>query len=1189
MARKKKSEKKENVQVSQQSLSSGNFLSEHQKKQPLQKVNFSTEHQEKKSLQKETFSEKQEKKIEKEVEKKQQQKKKLQRAYTRTFGHDVQKSEDIKEEVKPVELLEERQSISFQENLYIAQESSTDDTKNDTYSQPIQKSSYKKTKTKKEKDLKVENNKEEKVESDGFSLKKETTEKEFKKETSGHNVQKFEEKVNGSESSFPKQQKRKSKNQNNKEKQVERESSSYNQEITRKEFKKETFGHNIQKFEENVKSSENIFPEKQKRKNGSQNNKGRQVENKTSSNEQQTPKKEFEEETFEHNIQKFEEDVNGLENTFSKKQKRKSENQNNKEQQVERESFSNPKEISKKDFKKETFGHNVQKFGEEVKVSQNAFSKKQKRESENQENKEQKVESETFFHKQETPEKEFKKETFGHDVQKSEETKKFSSSHNSNKKEKKKQYSKNAQKKAYQETKQTKEQKNKEETKAEEPKTENFKTEEQKSSDTTSNQKVDFQKEEHSFTETDTFVPNKKLQDLEKEVEIATEKLSKEKQKLWKKTYRLERVFDEEAGKAKYVLKSSLTERYPKENLKQYVIRGFVNEGKNVTHGKISEVEKENVGVEAAHKAEQVAETIYEYFFSRRARKRRLHRRIKKATKQKIKAETDFAYEKFLEENPEVRKKFLQKQFQKKRIKREYAKAYREKHILEKAKDVTTKTTQTIIFVAKKVQTIATRNVVMIGVIAVIAMALVLLTTLTTLSGAILGDIITITMASSYLSQPEEIDAVELFFTNLEMELQNEIDNIEQNNPGYDEYRYNLGAIGHDPFVLISYFSAVYEEFTFSEIDNQVNDLFEEMYHLILTPTTEIRTRTETITVTNPETGELTTTEIEVEYEVKILQVTLSVIPLESLVMTKMNNDQKELYQLYMETKGNLQQFASPLDLHWYYYISSYYGYRKNPVSGEQQLHRGLDIAVPEGTPVYAAHTGMVTTATYNNSYGNYVVITDEKGYTTKYAHLSYLNVSLGQEIEVGTQIGATGNTGSSSGSHLHLEVLYEGDYYNPLFYFDVGENTINGGTPGTGGGAGSVIPPSSYDDVTVQILMTEAERYLGMPYTFGGTPPSSFDCSAFVCWVFTNSGVHNLPRTTAQGIYDQCTPVPASEAKAGDIIFFTGTYNAGRPVTHVGIYCGNGTMIHCGDPIQYASINTSYWQSHFYAFGRLN
>lgn len=82
------------------------------------------------------------------------------------------------------------------------------------------------------------------------------------------------------------------------------------------------------------------------------------------------------------------------------------------------------------------------------------------------------------------------------------------------------------------------------------------------------------------------------------------------------------------------------------------------------------------------------------------------------------------------------------------------------------------------------------------------------------------------------------------------------------------------------------------------------------------------------------------------------------------------------------------------------------------------------------------------------------------------------------------------------------------------------------------------MIPPESYDDATVQTLMREANRYLGMPYTFGGTAPASFDCSGFVCWVFTNSGVHNLPRTTAQGIYDQCTPVSAADAKAGDIIF---------------------------------------------------
>ena len=133
-------------------------------------------------------------------------------------------------------------------------------------------------------------------------------------------------------------------------------------------------------------------------------------------------------------------------------------------------------------------------------------------------------------------------------------------------------------------------------------------------------------------------------------------------------------------------------------------------------------------------------------------------------------------------------------------------------------------------------------------------------------------------------------------------------------------------------------------------------------------------------------------------------------------------------------------------------------------------------------------------------------------------------------------------------------------------------------------------IPGEAFNDETFAKLMQEATKYIGFPYQWGGsTPETSFDCSGFVCWVFTNSGVHNLPRTTAQGIYNQCTPVSAADAKAGDIIFFTGTYNSGVPVSHVGIYCGNGVMIHCGDPISYTSINSSYWQSHFYAFGRLS
>ena len=125
--------------------------------------------------------------------------------------------------------------------------------------------------------------------------------------------------------------------------------------------------------------------------------------------------------------------------------------------------------------------------------------------------------------------------------------------------------------------------------------------------------------------------------------------------------------------------------------------------------------------------------------------------------------------------------------------------------------------------------------------------------------------------------------------------------------------------------------------------------------------------------------------------------------------------------------------------------------------------------------------------------------------------------------------------------------------------------------------------------DARFAALITEAEKYLGYPYVWGGsTPATSFDCSGFVCWVFTNPGVYALPRTTAQGIFNQCQIIAPSEAKPGDLIFFTGTYANDQPVTHVAIVVGDGMMIHAGNPIQYASFQTSYWQSHFYAFGRL-
>ena len=701
----------------------------------------------------------------------------------------------------------------------------------------------------------------------------------------------------------------------------------------------------------------------------------------------------------------------------------------------------------------------------------------------------------------------------------------------------------------------------------------------------------DFKTKEKTFTEgaEPEFHGSKKLDRLQSRAEKAGKKTKVARKKIPKtKEYSFERVFDEKTGKARYVLTAVEKEKQFKPDSPVKVVAGRVGaEYSNFAHGKVAEVEKENSAVEGAHKTEQTAEDV-DHFVKRNHKSglQRKKEKVARLEKKQFKKEVNFRYQNFLEENPEMQEKTLKKQMQKRlqkqRIKREYAKARRAGQAAKNTKEAAAKSANFVTKVAKKIQEIASRNVSFLVTIGIFALLLIMIMTAISSCGAMFSDGMSTTLAGSYMSVPAEIDAADLAFSELEMELQKQINDIETDYPDYDEYRYNLDAIGHDQFVLISYLSAVHTEFTASEVQSEIESLFEEMYELTLNPTTETRTRT----VTDPETGE----ETEEEYTVTILEVTLTATDLGVVVAGHMNEEQKEIYALYNETHGLTQQFYTPLNLYWYSYVSSYYGYRINPVTGQEQFHRGVDIAVPTGTTVLAAMDGTVTTATYDASYGNYVVIEDSNGYCTKYAHMDILNVSAGQTVTHGTTIGTTGNTGSSTGSHLHIECLYNGEYYNPLFYFDVGEGTLYGETPGGGGSPGNVIPPDSYDDATVQALMEEAARYLGYPYVWGGSSPStSFDCSGFVCWVFTNSGVHNLPRTTAQGIYDQCTPVSAADAKAGDIIFFTGTYNSLGPVSHVGIYCGNGVMIHCGDPIKYASINTPYWQSHFYSFGRLN
>ena len=178
--------------------------------------------------------------------------------------------------------------------------------------------------------------------------------------------------------------------------------------------------------------------------------------------------------------------------------------------------------------------------------------------------------------------------------------------------------------------------------------------------------------------------------------------------------------------------------------------------------------------------------------------------------------------------------------------------------------------------------------------------------------------------------------------------------------------------------------------------------------------------------------------------------------------------------------------------------------------------------------------------------------------------------------------------------SHLQYEILTEAQLSMYSMYMatlgnrpDLFPDSEYIGRYGEGSYIHYDIPPEALADEKFAAMVKEAEKYLGYPYVWGGSSPStSFDCSGFVCWVLNHSG-WSVGRTTAQGLCDYCTPVRASDARPGDLVFFVGTYDTPE-VSHVGIYVGNNMMIHCGDPITYSNLNSVYWQQHLYCYGRL-
>ena len=514
------------------------------------------------------------------------------------------------------------------------------------------------------------------------------------------------------------------------------------------------------------------------------------------------------------------------------------------------------------------------------------------------------------------------------------------------------------------------------------------------------------------------------------------------------------REFDEATGRAKTRLYFEETDKPPNGKLHHNPADRPIQEIKNFVHGKVGEVEKENSGVEGAHKTEKLAEKAGGYASRKlkegyRSHKLKPYREAEKAQAASMKADTNYLYHKTLKENPELASNPLSRFHQKQQIKRQYAKELRNagKSAGKAARKTGEATKKTADFIARHWKGILTASVFLLLIV-------MIFTGLSSCAAVIQGGVTSV-LGTSYTAEDEAIREVEADYKELESGLREEIADIETDYPDYDEYQYHLDEIGHDPFALASYLTAKLYDYTRQEAQAEIQALFEKQYTLTLRE--EIQTRYRTETTTDPDTGE-TTTE-QVPYDYYILHVTLTNKNIETLAGKLLTPEQKEMFDIYMETKGN-----------------------KPDVFGEN----------------YATQPG--------------------------------------------------------GGQYTDYE-----------------------------------IPPEALSDERFAAMIAEAEKYLGYPYVWGGSSPStSFDCSGFVCWVINHSGAGSIGRTTAQGIFNYTTPIAPSEAKPGDIIFFTGTYDSGSAVSHVGIYVGNGMMIHCGNPISYASVNTPYWQQHFYAYGRL-
>ena len=381
-----------------------------------------------------------------------------------------------------------------------------------------------------------------------------------------------------------------------------------------------------------------------------------------------------------------------------------------------------------------------------------------------------------------------------------------------------------------------------------------------------------------------------------------------------------ERTFDEATGKGKTRLHFEEREKPPGFKEKHNPLSRPAQEAGVFVHNKIHSVEKDNSGVEGAHKSEELAERGAKYG-ARKVRegyhshKLKPYREAAKAEKAAFKANVDFQYHKTLHDNPQFTSNPLSRFLQKQQIKRQYAKAARTggAATAKKAAENTRKAAKKTAEETRKAAAFAARHPAGIAIAVAALLLFIMVSAGLSSCGAMFSGLTNGVLGTSYTSEDSDLVATENNYAAKEAELQQRIDNIERDNPGYDEYRYDLDNIGHNPHELASYLTALLQSYTPQSAQSELDRIFNRQYELTLTEEIEVRYRTETRTgtrtVTDPETGATSTEtyeyEVEVAYNYYILNVKLTNTPIDSFVSEFLNAEQLEMYRVYLETSGN--------------------------------------------------------------------------------------------------------------------------------------------------------------------------------------------------------------------------------------------------------------------------------------------